>query len=286
MKHLLYLNREYLYSYYSQAFGGIDHTRTIGTTDANASEEHHISETVQRRFGGKGSILNLFHFAGEKQVTDENINSRFITMEAAQEFATVTLHDNALNDIIKHSNAESNTTYTLGSYVIESGHFDIIDFRYWIDTLSDSFISMVADKAWEEHLAKLSKPGTSEMQKGRDQYIKNEKDKLITARKGFQLNEAIMQCDVVMVVNNKIIPIKREYMKETIKELLFKYESPVKVFGRITRQSKNIANNVSGLLKIVNESFTFLWVDTLIRTKTLKNDGTYTVIDPIAIYVE
>lgn len=28
MKHLLYLNRDYLYSYYAQAYDGIDHTKT------------------------------------------------------------------------------------------------------------------------------------------------------------------------------------------------------------------------------------------------------------------
>lgn len=286
MKHLLYLNREYLYSYYSQAFGGIDHTRTRSTTDATASEEEHLSETVQRKFGGRGNILNLFQFDGEKQVTDENLNSRFISLEAAQEFATVTLHDNALNDIIEHSHAEQNTTNNIGDYVIERGQYDLIDFRYWIETLSDGFISLIAEKTWDDRLSKLPNPSASEVQKGKKSFIQQEKDKLITARKGFEINEAVMQCDAVMVVNNKIIPIKRKYMKEPTNELLFKYESPINVFGRITRISPNNTNNNNGLLKDVNENFTSLWVSTLRRTGILKNDGTCTVIDPIAIYVE
>lgn len=286
MKQLLYLNHDYLYSYYAQAFEGLEQTRSKSVTDATASSEEHISETTKISSGVSGQIPQLIKVEGKRETTEENLNTRYVSFEAAREVATVILHDNALNIVIEHSNASTESEKQLGAYVIETGHFSIFDIQYWLGMLSDRMINFLAEQMWDEHIIKLSNPNADAIQKGKKTFIENQKNSLKDTRSKMEVIYGLKIFDIALVINNTIVPLKRDYMKETSREIIFKYESQVSVFGRITRTNNKIMNNSFGAASGLSSSLQTIWVQALKNLLSYDPSKGLVVIDPIAVYVE
>lgn len=286
MKHLLYLNKEYLYSYYAQAFDGIDKITQKAVSDATVSEEERVGESITHKGDASVNLFGIAKIGGGNEVAEENVNTRFITLEAARDVATVALHDNALDRVIEHSKSEREEENKIGDYVEIVGAFQMVDFQYWIDMLTDNFINDAINGKWETYCNSFPNPGAKEIQNGKKSFLDREKKLLLDTKKKFELLKTTSMSDVVMVVNNIIIPMKRECMKEDSREMLIKYESPVHVFGRLTRRSQHIENNSKGMLSDMSKSLTDMWINPLYGFGILKKDGMCTVIDPMAIYVE
>lgn len=286
MKHLLYLNRDYLYSYYAQAFEGLEQTRTKAITDATVSSEEHLSETIKNTSGISAQIPQVIKFEGQREATEETLNTRFLTLEAAREVETVALHDNALNEVIIHSKAMPNPEKKLGVYVIESGNFSIMDLQYWLDLLSNKTIGFLAEQMWNDHIRSLPNPLAEQVQKGKKSYIEEKKKSLNETRSIIETIDAFKVFDLALIIRNAIIPLKRNYLKETTKEIIFKYESPISVFGRVTRTSETIQNNSFGAASGLNNSLTLIWLQLMKNLLSYDPNDGLVVIDPIAVYVE
>ena len=285
MKHLIYLNKEYLYSYYAQAFDGIDESHQKGVTDATAQAEQHISESVGHNMNFSLTLPAIASFSAGKNTTDESVNSTFYDIEASRDYANVVLHDNALNRVIEHSQAITNKDVEIGNYVIENGHFSILDMQYLEELTTPNIIEFMAEKSWDEHLNNLPNPQADQVQRGKKAFITNEINNMTSANKQFQAFKALAMFDALLIINGKLVPLKYQCMKESTKEIVFKYESEISVFGRVTRKNQAMMNNSTGLVGSVNQSFTSMWF-TMLETLQLKPGQNYTVIDPIAIYVE
>lgn len=286
MKHLLYLNKEYLYSYYAQAFDGIDKTTQKSVSDATVSEEERIGESVTHKGNAKVNLFGLAELGGGSEVSEENVNTRFITLEAARDVATIALHDNALDRVIEHSQCKNGEEKRIGDYVEITGSFQMIDFDYWLSILSDDFINRASEMKWKNYCKTLSNPNAKEIERGKKMFIDKEKYALRDARNNLMFSKSVSQADVMMAVDGTIVPMKRDYMKETTREMMFKYESKVHVFGRITREHQKIDNNETNVVQALSDSFNTIWLEWLTNTGIIKNDGMCTVVDPIAIYVE
>ena len=286
MKQLLYLNQDYLYSYYAQAFEGLEQTRTKSVTDATLSSEEHLSETVKNTSGVAAQIPQVIKFEGKRETTEDTLNTRFMTLDAAREVATVALHDNALNEIILHSGAKKNADKTLGEYAIETGHFSILDLQYWLDLLSDKTIAFLAEQMWAEHVESLPESQANASQKERGKTIDKNKRTLKDFKSSIEAINGFKVFDIAMVINNTIVPLKQDYMKESSREIIFKYESQVSVFGRVTRTSSKIQNNSFGAASGLSSSLTDIWLQLLKSMLSYDPSSSIIVIDPIAVYVE
>lgn len=285
MKHLIYLNKESLYSYYAQAFDGIDESHQKGTTDANVQAEQHISETVSRNMEFKASLPSIVSFGAGKGVTEENINTAFYNLEAGRDYANIVLHDNALNRVIEHSKPNINADAAIGEYVIEKGHFSILDMQYLEDLSAPIIANFIAEQSWDEYVKKLPDPNAKGVLNGKKTHIANERNTINTANERIRAIKAMAMFDILLIVNGKLVPLKKQCMKESTKEIVFKYESEVSVFGKVTRKNQAMLNNSMGLIGNLNNSYMKMWF-ALLETLQLKADQNYTVIDPIAIYVE
>lgn len=283
MKHLLYLNREYLYSYYAQAFDGIDRTHSKNVTDATISSEDYIAENVEHSLDFKLKIP-FAEIGTGKNTTEESTNSRFVTLEAAREVATISLHDNALNKIIDHSHASENS-FEIGNYVIKKGNFHLVDIQHWIDILSNDMIDYIAEHMWDAYIRQLPNPSAPAVQRGKKAYIDEQHKNLLASRKNFEAQCAIANFDVLMLIDNIMVPIKREYLKESTKEIVFKYESEVSVFGQITRKNRKISNNSIGPLGDLTTAYSDITSQFIQRIGLLQSES-HIIIDPISIYVE
>ena len=285
MKHLIYLNKEYLYSYYAQAFDGIDELHQKGVADANAQTEQHVAESVGQNLNFGLSLPGVASFSAGKNTTEGSINTTFYELEFSRDYANVVLHDNALDHVIEQSSAKENADDGIGQYVIEKGHFSIIDMQYLEELTSPLVIDFMADASWDDHVKSLGNPNASEVQKGKKAFLTDYKRNLTDTNRKFQALKAMAMFDSILIINNKLVPLKKQCMKESTKEIVFKYESEISVFGRITRKNQAMLNNSMGLVGTVNQATASMWF-TLLETLQLTPNQNYTVIDPIAIYVE
>ena len=285
MKHLIYLNKEYLFSYYAQAFDGIDESHQKGTTDVTAQAEQHISESIGRSMNLALSLPAVASFSTGKNTTDESVNSTFYNLEAGRDYANIFLHDNALNKVIEDSKATINANAAIGEYVIEKGHFSIIDMQYLEDLSTPTVIDFMADSAWDDFLRSQPNANAPAVQNGKKAFLQNYKNNLSDANKKFHALKAMAMFDAILVINGKLVPLKYPCMKESTKEIVFKYESEVSVFGRVTRKNQAMLNNSMGLIGNLNRATASMWV-ALLESLQLVPGQNYTVIDPIAIYVE
>lgn len=283
MKHLLYLNREYLYSYYAQAFDGIDRMHSKNVADATISSENLIAENVERDLDLKVKLAFAELDAG-KNTTEKSINTSFATLEAAREVATISLHDNALNRVIDHSGANENS-FEIGNYVVKKGNFHLVDIQHWIDLLSDFMIDYISEEMWNTRVGSLPNPNAPQIQGGKKAFLQKQKETLLASRRSFEAQRAIANFDVLMLIDDMMIPIKREFLKESTREITFKYESEVSVFGRVTRKKHKIANNSMGPLGSLTTAYSDI-SSQFIQNIGLLHSNDCIIIDPIAIYVE
>ena len=84
-----------------------------------------------------------------------------------------------------------------------------------------------------------------------------------------------------------IVPLKREFMREDSRSIIFKYDSEVTVFGQITRINMPDAKpNRQDGFSALNNIFNNIWPEMLERLGLLKDKNDYIVISPMAVYFE
>lgn len=286
MKHLLYLDRDYLYSYYAQAFDGLENNRQKEHLDQTQTSQTQEAAHVESNVGFSLNFPAIAGLQAGRKDVDDHIQSTFIETEAVREAITVSMHDNALEKVMEHSRPIQDGSFSRGDYVIEKGPFFLTDVQYFLDRLTPELINYIAEQTWNGHLEKLPNPNSDAVQKGKKAFIDNEKKSLENSRKNIESMAKIAQFEVFLLIKNFIIPLKREYLREDPRILIFKYDSDVAIFGQVTRinnpENKPDSKNSFAVL---NGIFNNVWPSMLIRMGLLKDDN-YKVISPMAVYFE
>lgn len=282
MKHLIYLDRDFLYSYYAQAFDGLETSRLAEVTDKTESSKTVDAEALAREISAR-FLPPIFNIGVKTLAKEAQEHIGFIATEAAREAITVSLHDNALNRVIEHSKALENNEPKRGDYVIVRGNFFMADMESLLDKLQDNVIRSLAQKSWDEHIAELSNPNAPEIQRGKKNYIDNTFKNMASARDDIALICKLAQNNLFLIVQNTIVPLKREYLRETSNEISFKYDGEICVFGRITRFNED--KEPKNQLEVINRTFNSRWPEAMVKLNVLK-DNNFTVLSPMAIYFE
>lgn len=286
MKHLIYLDHEYLYSYYAQAFDGIDTTTHKETQDSTQSSQTTNGEKVSRNLEFNFEIPRIAKLSAGKNAAEDNEQACFIETEAVKEAISISLHDNALSRVIQHSNPVTDGDYTKGDYVILRGNYTFADIKSYVERLSDSVIKTIARKNWQDYLAKQANPDASAIRNGEKAFISKEEKKLQDSKHEIEFSLNLAQLDIFILMGNAIIPIKRNYLRESSAEVMFKYDSDIFVFGRVTRINKSTpVSKTADAIHDLNSSFIDVWPRSFKNMGLLTSDE-YAVISPLAIYFE
>lgn len=286
MKHLIYLDRDYLYSYYAQAFDGLENSRQRESLDQTQTSQTRDAAHVESSVGFELKFPAIASLKAGRNDVDEHMQSAFIETEAVREAVTVSMHDNALTKVIEHSRPVADGNFSKGDYVIEKGPFFLTDVQYILDRMTPDIINYIAEQTWEERLQKLQNPTADVVQKGKGAFIDSEKKKLQSARKSIESMSKIAQFEVFLLVKDFIVPLKREYLREDARTLIFKYDSDVTVFGQVTRINNPAkAPDKKNSFAVLNGIFNDVWPSMLVNTGLLP-DKNYKVISPMAVYFE
>ena len=292
MRRFIYLDTETLNSYIAQIYDGLIKTHEENTQQIDESSEessHSISPNAAIDFtllgkGIEGKVEYIF------KSLKANKDSTLIN-----KVETKMLHDNAFNLLINHINKhEDLKDGNIGKFIELFNSFYILDFLYYKELFNDAnFINFLIDSSMENIIKEIENE-KSKLTTGtpnKKQIIKEIDNKLAAFRKEqeSEYSNALKLIDIitkiipyqrVLCINDCIVTLSDEFIRDNIQMSSFKYGGKIKVFGYITNIiHKNTDQNLPIFAEIINK------INSAILPEIVNKDEVK-IIHPIAIYYE
>ena len=292
MRRFIYLDTETLNSYIAQIYDGLIKTHEENTQQIDESSEessHSISPNAAIDFtllgkGMEGKIEYIF------KSLKANKDSTLIN-----KVETKMLHDNAFDLLINHINKhEDLKDGNIGKFIELFNSFYILDFLYYKELFNDAnFINFLIDSSMENIIKEIENE-KSKLTTGtpnKKQIIKEIDNKLAAFRKEqeSEYSNALKLIDIitkiipyqrVICINDCIVTLSDEFIRDNIQMSSFKYGGKIKVFGYITNIiHKNTDQNLPIFAEIINK------INSAILPEIVNKDEVK-IIHPIAIYYE
>lgn len=320
MKELIYLDTNFLHSYVAQAHDGLP----INISHENVEE---IRDTKELEEGEKSGayIEGSFKF-GELEIPlifkspTGTIKTRLqpglfsservslSQLESGKEIISKQLHDNALNQFETFLTQEEllceiTDDDLVGKFIKFKSEFKIIDFEYLLNVIKPETLVEFMFTDEEKQLDELKKQAENKPQgkekaitKGVYQEFKNKlrrqkdeyKEQFSFIEKALKYLEDILPTQSFILMDNIIVPLKNECLREKSSELMFKYgggTSSLKItmVGKVTSKIDSVEapelNGVDGFIR-----FPELINAVLHSLGVLNKDDL--VVSPVAIYFE
>lgn len=315
MKEIIYIDTNILHSFLAQNNGGLiletSNERGEEAKDINEKQAGYQSRTALNTKFKTGAFEIPWFLKtpeGEIAVTFEpgKHSSEKIAIsqtESGKEIISKQLHDNALEEFIRENEFE-NKCEKVGDLVKIEGTFKIIDFDYILKMFQPDTILDFMMKEFEDQLEVLKETAkTVEGNKTQHQQIKREirnfeqqmQQQKAKQKKDFEYTEKtirylndILPTASFLLMKNIITPLKNEFLRETAKELMFKYgrgkdDIKVTLIGKTTSIVDNVETpNFQG------SDFLFeipAILNSVLSPLGILNQGDC-IISPIAIYFE
>ena len=290
MKRILYLDKAFLDSFIAQSEAGLPGQRTYtnannmidGQSVAHPSVNHRVSGNAHATVGLASGDLHYEH-----ELLSETQKDLSLVSDAASEAVTLIPHDNALEDVIRESGARDRDGMEVGAFVIASGGRPFVyDIRDILSSLDDEAIRFIAEKTAEEKIARLPNPAARQVDGERKRIISEQTSQLKTAKKSLEAACKFAQFDVCIIIRNVIAPLKREWMRTTSRDMIFKYSSRLFLFGQVTRSQEETekARDLNPIEQL-NALFNGTWPQALQRMQIIPMSN-YWIVDPMALYFE
>ena len=292
MRRFIYIDTETLNSYIAQIYDGLIKTHEENTQQIDESSEessHSISPNAAIDFtllgkGMEGKIEYIF------KSLKANKDSTLIN-----KVETKMLHDNAFDLLINHINKhEDLKDGNIGKFIELFNSFYILDFLYYKELFNDAnFINFLIDSSMENIIKEIENE-KSKLTTGtpnKKQIIKEIDNKLAAFRKEqeSEYSNALKLIDIitkiipyqrVLCINDCIVTLSDEFIRDNIQMSSFKYGGKIKVFGYITNIiHKNTDQNLPIFAEIINK------INSAILPEIVNKDEVK-IIHPIAIYYE
>jgi len=292
MRRFIYLDTETLNSYIAQIYDGLIKTHEENTQQIDESSEessHSISPNAAIDFtllgkGMEGKIEYIF------KSLKANKDSTLIN-----KVETKMLHDNAFDLLINHINKhEDLKDGNIGKFIELFNSFYILDFLYYKELFNDAnFINFLIDSSMENIIKEIEneKAKLTTGTPNKKQIIKEIDNKLAAFRKEqeSEYSNALKLIDIitkiipyqrVLCINDCIVTLSDEFIRDNIQMSSFKYGGKIKVFGYITNIiHKNTDQNLPIFAEIINK------INSAILPEIVNKDEVK-IIHPIAIYYE
>lgn len=292
MRRFIYLDTETLNSYIAQIYNGLISSNEENkqcVTESSKKSSHSVSPNAAIDFtllgnGMEGKIEYIF----ERLKTNKDST-------LVNNVETKLLHDNAFDLLINHINKHTDLKgESIGNFIEIFNAFYILDFLYYKDLFSDeNFINFLIDSSMQG-LINEAENKKAELITGtpnKKQIIKEIENKLAAIRKEqeskysntlklIDIITKIIPYQRVLCINNCIVTLSDEFIRDDIQMSSFKYGGKIKVFGYITNIiHRNTNQNLPIFAEIINQ------INSAILPEIINKDEVK-IIHPIAIYYE
>ena len=290
MKRILYLDKEFMDSYISQIREGLPGQHTY--TNANKAFDAQVIDqpTVNQKVSGQGKVAGILasgEIGYEREMYTESRHDYSLVSEGATEAITLLPHDNALKDVIELSGATTPGEREVGKFLIVGDERSTIyDIRDIVDRLDDESIRFIAERMVDDKIKRLPNPNDAQINSYSKNAIRRQIDELKQSRVALEMTCKFAQFDVCVLMGDTIAPLKRECMRTSTRDMIFKYNTGLHVFGQITRkQAENSKAHSQNPVELLNDLFNGIWPQALQKMGILP-EGNYWIIDPMAVYFE
>jgi|GEM_PF-784450 len=323
MKEFIYLDTAFLHSFIAQKNNGLPNlhstefqesetkTSTDGTTKdvVNEVQADVSSGTVKIPFVVDSPSGKLSYKMNHKRGITSGIS--WTQLEAGKEIISKQLHDNALQlfeDYLEENNLIKRVTtktedFVSGDYLLIQGAFSIISVNNIKDVLNPDAIPIALEMAFEQQVqAKINvinnstladsikKKQINELKNNIKSSSKEISDTLGMFRVLVEYLESLLPSSVLLKISNFVCPLKIEFLRETPKELSFKYNNAdikVTILGKYTKDFVNFnelsTNNLDGPFGKLGDAINTF--DEVFEKLGILKKGEK-IISPVAIYFE
>lgn len=285
MKNFIYLDTDYLHSFLAQLQDGHISSITEEIDAQTESSEQRAQNIIGARetyetSGSLKSAIPILNAKTEARITgtpsslDTQIQEGFKELEASKQIVVRIVHDNVFLQfeaaVRERGLVCEDNNFKVGKYMALSGTVKIFDLDSYRAILDDEFIAAIAAAENQEKTGNFSPPPNYKTDKS-FKYIRSIMDAL----------DRILPSSIILQSGDFIIPIKERFLRETKKEIVFKYGKQLNIFGVITKENP-FDTPIDSLFKDVypkiGKSLGSMGLD-------IPTEGAY-VLAPIAIYFE
>lgn len=272
MKELIYLDKDFIYSFIAQI-----NNELIGTKSIEVQEQR--METKENTLGQQYSALNQFENYLLKNSSLVNFNEQKDSEEV-----------------------------TLGSYIKFTSNFQPINFDVVQKMINDKFIKFLFNKLEEaknvevqnilEQTLTLEQRTVflNELEKTYENMVSAQKNKIHSVKDMLVYIKEAIPFNSFIKMDNCLIPVKESYLRESIEELAFKYGSEntsieITLIGKITKKINKKEMNDLDYSNFVDKKSQEILNEFLgFPTNLLGGFGLVTandyIISPVAMYFE
>lgn len=294
MKHIVYLDTDYLNSYLAQLFGGIPQKSSTGSGYTKASTDgESMSVSVESEVGGGLTLKQLIeaesHIKGVFGPAETHSDKS--SSEYLQELLERVLHDNALDMLIKELDSNDKLKHSLddsvvGDFIACSFPLETLDLDFLAGLLSDKTTKLIAGVAAMEDIKKMEEDAEANGKTLSQNARKKIEDQIIAlmsnngnTRTTIEAMQAISPFCGFVYTEGAIIPIKDTYLREQLPAIDFKYSGDIHVVGVITRSDGYIKES-----RALDPAFNVIYDLAFDVGTSLYKGGERRIITPIALF--
>lgn len=288
MKHFIYADNDILNSYISQLNDGlITNTHTEVTDQTSQVNSESAADSILTT-GYKLSIPTIFNVDIGKKDEAISTTTALTQSQTGREIIDKILYDNAFNLFMKYLDSgkklRGDDNCKLGDYIKLTSKFEIWDIDFLIALFNDEFLDILVNSEVEQFKMLFfqenqKKPNNNDIKS----FIKNKKEEYLNVIKILKVCQNIMPCTKFMLMNKCFIPLNENNLRESIKNIRFKYSGEITLLGKYTNNyatKEYTDTDFAEMFRELDNVVNVFLKETLNATENTK------IITPIALYFE
>ncbi|MCI8409532.1 MAG: hypothetical protein HFJ09_09750 [Lachnospiraceae bacterium] len=272
IKDFIYFDEDSITSYMAQMNDGKIETEFLGTTVSSTDTTENIAENDEETLEAtlQGNIIALkgnIHLISK--IIPASTNTYLSNTEIGKDYAVRKMHDNAYNRFEKYIQNRnvlftSNNDAKIEDFILIKDQISIFDLDYISNIVGSEWLPELLLNDMNEAREQIN---TLKAQKGienKKAQIKNISDNINKSEKELKKNIKLMQIamsvlkdilptDIVIVTKEFVIPVRKEFLREDSKMLMFKYDNQnVSILGKKLRKF-SFSENTGIFSELYNE---------------------------------
>ncbi|MFV0353287.1 MAG: hypothetical protein ACK5JF_13415 [Oscillospiraceae bacterium] len=287
MKHIVYLDTDYLNSYVAQINKGLP---TIGKSEVGDKAEAATRESVQNGKSEVGANLGIFKIG--TTLGDGEIVTTEGTTEFAQELMEKIFHDNAVDQFEEYLQEKKELKcqeddLAVGDYIRLSATFDAIDLDYLATICEDKNAEKIATIAAMDSIKRMEseafEKGNKISQATKKQVINEIKEgSFASIGRMVDAIKLIFPFTKIITTEECIIPLNEKFLREKISEINYKYGGKISILGKVTNivEQKGCSSLIKKEFVAMSESINDVF------NEFISEKRGYWVVTPITLFFE
>ena len=219
VKDFIYFDTDYLQSYVSQVNKGLLFSRQVEQGSLRNEKLTQTGEQVVLRTTGAGT-LGVVSGEHAREKTHEFGQTEKHVGETGHKMFSYEAHDDLFDDFYSHANEKKlfSKKPTVGKYIEVTDDYDFINLDFYRKIFNDSFI---VQSMGEEN---------------------SQQDGLSEVKSIIDAMEILLPCESFVITHGLLAPIKERFLRESYKEVKFKYSGKISVVGKVTSRFVKISH--------------------------------------------